>query len=48
MAIKFFIQKDIPDDIQAEVCETITVGTCILCSVKVISQTHVDRAWAAE
>ncbi|PSR85872.1 hypothetical protein PHLCEN_2v5348 [Hermanssonia centrifuga] len=24
MAIKFFIQKDIPDDIQAEVCETIT------------------------
>lgn len=25
MAIKFFIQKDIPQEIQAEVCETIAV-----------------------
>lgn len=32
MAIKFFIQKDIPHDIQTEVCEAIAVsfaGACI-------------------
>ena len=28
MAIKFFIQKDIPHDIQIEVCETIAVSLC--------------------
>lgn len=27
MAIKFFVQKDIPHDIQTEVCETIAVRT---------------------
>lgn len=26
MAIKFFIQKDIPHEIQTEVCETIAVS----------------------
>lgn len=25
MAIKFFIQKDIPQEIQADVCETVAV-----------------------
>ena len=26
MAVKFFIQRDIPQETQAEVCETIAVG----------------------
>lgn len=32
MAVKFFVQKDIAQEIQAEVCETITVRAPTFCS----------------
>lgn len=38
LAVKFFIQKDLPQEVQAELCETITVsgpntGSSISCSL---------------
>lgn len=37
LAVKFFIQKDIPQEIQAEVCETIAV-----CSFPISSQSCIS------
>ena len=44
MAIKFFIQKDIPQEIQAEVCETIAVRILIEPFACLVAASIIDRA----